>query len=62
MVDPVRLQLAQINREALLQALQGGRVSVAPPRGEKRDVVGRGQFDLKSPALDVVLLVSGLTV
>lgn len=31
---------------------------MAAPRGEKRDVVGSGQFDLEYKALDLVLLIS----
>ena len=54
-VDAVGLQLAQINGQALFQATQGGRVSVAPPRSEKRDVVAVGQFDLELPALAIVI-------
>lgn len=57
-VNAVRLQLAKINCQALLKAIQGGGVSMAAPRGEKRDIVDCGQFDLEYRTLDLILLVS----
>lgn len=47
LIDAVGFQLAQINRQALFQAAQGGGVSVAPSRSEKRDIVASSQFDLR---------------